>query len=222
MIDDLGTRLRQATWPSHQAVEKTGVIRAMIRGELSRPAYCLFLRNLQVIYESLESALLGAGTDPRIGPLILPGMFRSEALTKDLQSLHGAAWAQDLPLVDTAVRYAERLDRFARENPVPLIAHAYVRYMGDLSGGQALSRSIARSLSLGGSSGVAFYDFGGPDQVLALKEAFRGALNGLELSVKEQGVVIDESILAFELHRIMAEELAGAADQGVAVPPCRE
>ena len=54
---------------------------------------------------------------------------------------------------------------FAADAP-RLIAHAYVRYLGDLSGGRIVGRILARSPGLGPEA-LSFYDFPGiadPDQ----------------------------------------------------------
>jgi hypothetical protein len=40
-----------------------------------------------------------------------------------------------------------------------LLAHAYVRYLGDLSGGQIIGGRIKRAYGLKGKEGIAFYDF---------------------------------------------------------------
>lgn len=40
-----------------------------------------------------------------------------------------------------------------------LLAHAYVRYLGDLSGGQIIGGRIRRAYNLKGNDGTAFYDF---------------------------------------------------------------
>lgn len=40
-----------------------------------------------------------------------------------------------------------------------MLAHAYVRYLGDLSGGQFIRRRIAKAYGLEDSAGVSFYDF---------------------------------------------------------------
>jgi heme oxygenase len=40
-----------------------------------------------------------------------------------------------------------------------LLAHAYVRYLGDLSGGQIIGGRIKRAYGLKGKEGTAFYDF---------------------------------------------------------------
>lgn len=47
----------------------------------------------------------------------------------------------------------------APQAPPLLLAHAYVRYLGDLSGGQIIGGRIKRAYGLKGKEGTAFYDF---------------------------------------------------------------
>lgn len=40
-----------------------------------------------------------------------------------------------------------------------MLAHAYVRYLGDLSGGQVIGARIKKAYGLNGQDGTAFYRF---------------------------------------------------------------
>ncbi|HMT20333.1 MAG TPA: methylenetetrahydrofolate reductase, partial [Promineifilum sp.] len=64
----------------------------------------------------------------------------------DLAALHGAD-AQALPIVPAGDASRARLAALSASEPAGLVAHAYVRYMGDLSRGQLLREIVARSLA---------------------------------------------------------------------------
>jgi heme oxygenase len=58
--------------------------------------------------------------------------------------------------------YVDRISAISdSEDPSPLIAHAYVRYLGDLSGGQNIRHTLAKAYDLDEASGegVSFYAF---------------------------------------------------------------
>jgi heme oxygenase (biliverdin-producing, ferredoxin) len=57
--------------------------------------------------------------------------------------------------------YVARLRELAdSEDPSPLLAHAYVRYLGDLSGGQTIKHTLARAYDLDSPGlGLSFYEF---------------------------------------------------------------
>lgn len=58
--------------------------------------------------------------------------------------------------------YVDRINTIASSpDPSALLAHSYVRYLGDLSGGQFIRRVIIKAYDLDEASGVGleFYDF---------------------------------------------------------------
>jgi heme oxygenase (biliverdin-producing, ferredoxin) len=55
--------------------------------------------------------------------------------------------------------YTARLRKLGDSEPAALLAHAYVRYLGDLSGGQFIRRRIAKAYGLSDGAGTAFYEF---------------------------------------------------------------
>ena len=83
--------------------------------------------------------------------------------------------------------YAGRIASLsASPEPAPLLAHAYVRYLGDLSGGQVIRRRVARAYGLeeDNGAGVAFYEFklgGGGSASIGdmkkIKEWYREGMN---------------------------------------------
>lgn len=61
--------------------------------------------------------------------------------------------------------YTKRLQELSSlPDPSRLLAHAYVRYLGDMSGGQSIRRGIAKAygLDLDGGDGTLFYEFKKP------------------------------------------------------------
>jgi heme oxygenase len=113
-------------------------------------------------------------------------------------------------LLPTAQAYAERLQRLAGDEPALLAAHSYVRYLGDLSGGQALGRLVRQAYGLVGSAGSRFFDFCPPEQVKAMAARFRSALDALPLGAAQQQAQVDEARWAFAQHERLFEELAAS------------
>ena len=115
--------------------------------------------------------------------------------------------------------YAQRLQALSHaQSPaqapaqsLSLVAHVYVRYLGDLHGGQILKRLVARSLGLVGDSGTHFYAFGDETQVLALRQGLRLALGSLGLNSADSDAVVTEARWAFVQHQQLFTELADAA-----------
>lgn len=204
----LAARLREATRELHTEVERAGVMRSLLRGELGRAGYCALLRNLHALYLPLEQALARHAAHPGLAALVEPALFRSEALAQDLAGLHGPRWADEIAVVPAARDYAAHLRELDASAPLRLAAHAYVRYLGDLSGGQLLASRVARQLALDEGTGVAFYDFGPAAVVTARAAALRLALDQLARDEDEAAALVDEACAAFVRHRQLFEALS--------------
>ncbi|MDX5931764.1 biliverdin-producing heme oxygenase [Acidiphilium acidophilum] len=136
LAGDLAGRLRQATWDLHREAERSGVVALMLSGGMGREAYGLFLRNLLAVYEALESGLDSARDHAAVGALAREELYRGAALRADLAALGGADWAARWPVLPEGRDYAARIAAVAACDPLRLLAHAYVRYLGDLNGGR--------------------------------------------------------------------------------------
>ena len=201
----LAERLKAETRALHMAAERSVFMGALLRGELERPAYGALLRNLHAIYAVLEPALERHAGDPAIAPVYLPSLWRTRTLERDLLALHGPRWADELALQPAAIAYVERLREVDAAQPELLLAHAYVRYLGDLSGGQMLSGIVARSFQ---RDAVAFYDFGDAPATQALTQAFRAGLAAVPADERRIDALVGEARLSFGLHQRLFDELA--------------
>jgi len=92
------------------------------------------------------------------------------------------------PAPASLVAYIARLEELAdAADPSPLLAHSYVRYLGDLSGGQTIRHTVSKAYGLDENAGfgLSFYVFKSlRSQVLAnqgemkrIKEWFREGMN---------------------------------------------
>jgi heme oxygenase len=152
------TALYLRTKTLHVEAERTGIIRDLLRGGASREGYILLLRNLLPAYLAMEQGLERHRGSPHLGQLAAYRLDRAAAIEADLVSLCGERWSQDVPLLAAGELYAGRIAKAAEGDGARLIAHAYTRYLGDLSGGQILQRLLARSLQLRPSE-LSFYEF---------------------------------------------------------------
>jgi heme oxygenase len=189
---------------------------SLIGGRLGRSGYVALMRNLHALYAALEAALNRHAGEPALAVLGAPHFHREGALASDLDALCGPGWRAALPLAPATAVYVARLQELADSQPVLLVAHAYVRYLGDLHGGQMLKRLVARSLAVSGEgapvAATRFYEFGTDDEVLALRQAFRAGLARVAADAATADRLVAEARWAFQLHVDLFTELA-------AVPP---
>jgi len=209
---DLGARLRTDTHALHVQAEHRPFMQALLRARLSTHAYCLLLRNLHPIYIALESALLAHAAHPMLAPIFNPALHRARAIERDLQTLHGPDWASSLPRLASCKSYTERLDLLRHTCPHALAAHAYVRFLGDLSGGQLLKRIVRDGLQLAPEGGgTHFYDFGDTAQTALLTRAFRTGLLGIPADKTLIDEIVAEARHAYGLHLDLFDQLAAAS-----------
>lgn len=208
--DPLDRRLAEATGALHRRAERGGVMRALIRGEATRTAYGMLLRNLLPAYEALEQALPCARGLSR---LVGIGLERAPALIADLRTLHGPDWRARLPLLPAGRRYAHRVALAASSGPrgsaCHLAAHAYVRYLGDLSGGQIMRRVLERSLGLGPAA-LHCHDFSSVGDPAAARRLVREALRQAAADAAGMDALVAEARVAFRLNIAVSEAVADA------------
>ncbi len=208
MHPSLATRLRQDTRPYHTNAERSGVMRRLLTKVLDRPTYVALLRNLVPVYAALEAELSRRMSDPLVAPFYHPGLARSAALEADIATLSNGEPAG--PPTAAALAYAARIHAAAAEDPALLIAHSYVRYLGDLSGGQILKRMVAEMYPVDGGSGTAFYDFPALPAPEDFKNGYRAALDNIELTEEGKNRVVAEAIAAFEANTALFQALEAA------------
>jgi len=195
----LSGALRERTAELHTQAERAGIVNDILRGTASRQAYALLLRNLLPAYEAMEAGLDRHAATPGTGLFAKSGMYRAAALRADLEALAGADWEKALPLLPSGAAYRDRLTAAGHDDGARLIAHAYARYMGDLSGGQILKKLLGKSMGLSEAE-LAFYDFPAIPEMGAFKREFREALDRAGAEVADFDAVVEESAAAFQLN----------------------
>ncbi|KAJ6530379.1 hypothetical protein DFH09DRAFT_994523 [Mycena vulgaris] len=212
----LSDLVREGTKKAHEEVEVSPAASAMLRGELDKEEYVRFLMMLWHIYNTFERGLERHQNNPVLEPTYNPTVLaRAPPLSADIAHLLGvpeSSWkshrihlqlmAAQPPALET---YIARIQTIADSpDPSPLLAHAYVRYLGDLSGGQTIQRALAKAYGLTiGGPGLSFYTFkelhsakpATQGDMKRIKEWFRAGMNagaGDDVVVKE-GIMLEAS-----------------------------
>lgn len=206
----LSARLREGTAQSHTQAENSAYMKCFLKGVVEREPFRKLLANLYQVYRCLETALEQQQQHPILGRIYYPELFRTAALQQDLAYFYGQDWAAQIPTLPTGKVYVERLKSLATQAPQLLVAHAYTRYMGDLSGGQSLKPIIRSALNLVGTEGTAMYEFSDiptPAARRKFKETYRQALDSLTLTESEISAIVAEANLAFTLNQNLLHDL---------------
>ncbi|MCG9889509.1 MAG: heme oxygenase (biliverdin-producing) [Thermosynechococcaceae cyanobacterium MS004] len=210
MSQDLATQLREGTQQSHTMAENTAFMKCFLKGIVEREPFRKLVANLYFVYTALEEELERYWNHPVVGPLRLPELDRKEALAEDLAFYYGDDWQLEIEPLEAGKAYVARIREVAQTEPALLVAHAYVRYMGDLSGGQSLRNIVRSALSLPPKEGTRFYEFDFIPTVearRAFKGQYRDALNGLPVDDALAQQIVAEANLAFKLNRDVMHEL---------------
>ncbi len=203
----LAERLRAATSTEHRDTENRGFITRLMGGELDREAYVRYLAQYTYVYRALEACPPQPG-DP--GFLSDPALQRVPSMESDLAALGVSAWEVAHPALPATVAYAEHLRGIDPTDVPRRIAHHYTRYLGDLSGGQAIASLVARHYGVAEDQ-LGFYRFAEIDSPVRYKRAYREQLDALVLTEDQEAALIAEAKGAFMFNAAIFEELGAQA-----------
>lgn len=201
--------MREGTRRVHREAERSGFLADLIRGRATRHGYATFLRNLVPVYAALEQGLDAHAETPILATFADPRLRRLPALARDLEAIAGPDWVSSCAPVPEAEAYARAVALAARGDGRLLIAHAYARYLGDLSGGQILGPLLARTLGLGPDA-LGFYVFPALADLCSVKTAMRDALDAIAVTGTDSERILAEAIDAFR-HNIAVSNGVQAA-----------
>ena len=189
--------LRERTRDLHTQAERSGIISDILRGHATRDGYVLLLQNLLPVYVTLEKHLTIHAASTLLGPMVRPELMRAAAIEADLRSL--SAKTAELQELRATANYVDAIEQASSGDGSRLIAHAYARYLGDLSGGQIVKRLLARSLHLEPAA-LTFYDFPAISDIATFKSEYRAAIDRVGDECEDFDAVVEESALVFELN----------------------
>jgi len=204
MTCDLAQQLREGTKQSHTAAENTAYMKCFLKGIVEREPFRKLLANLYFVYSALEQELQQHQDHEIVGKTYFPELNRVQNLERDLEFYYGENWKAEIAPLPEGEVYVQRIHDVAATDPLLLIAHAYTRYLGDLSGGQALQKIIRSALKLPDNQGTAMHEFEQlptPEDKRAFKERYRDTLNSLPLDADTIQRIVAEANHAFHLNR---------------------
>lgn len=201
----LADAFRAATDELHRVAERSGFVACLLRGRFDAAQYAVYLRGLLAVYAALEDGMSRHREEPSIAAIFDPRLFRAAAIRVDLVTLAGPDWPCRIPLVEAAASYGRHLAALADADPGLLVAHAYVRYLGDLNGGRILKRRIAASLGPLRAGATAFHEFPAETQTPAFKLAYRTAFDRSGRGSGEREALVAEARRAFLLNIALSE-----------------
>ncbi|KAG0335279.1 hypothetical protein BG004_000059 [Podila humilis] len=195
----LAVDLKEGTKSVHAEAERSKFVRYFFKGEISAATYGRFLISLYQVYTALEKALDANKDNASLQLIYFPvELSRKASLEEDLEFFNGPEWRDMLSPVSPAQQgYIDAIERCSNTKPELLLAHSYVRYLGDLSGGQILAKKLQKYNDLPEGKGVAFYNFDLIEDKEGFKDNFRKRLNQVEVDEETHKQIVEESCQAF-------------------------
>ena len=174
---------------------------------------------LYFTYSALEEEIDRNKDHPAFAPLYFPTeLHRKKALIRDMEYLYGEHWEEQAQCSEATRKYVERIHEVGQNEPELLVAHAYTRYMGDLSGGQVLKKVAQRALKLPRTGeGTQFYLFENVNNAQQFKQLYRARMNALDLNLETKEKIVEEANKAFEFNM---QVLPGPGGKGVCRQGC--
>jgi heme oxygenase (biliverdin-producing, ferredoxin) len=203
-------RLRADSADIHRRTEDEAFIADLMGGKRSVDDYVRLVVQLRWVYATLEREIARARTTlpPAVVALMDPRLDRLAALDHDLIALGlDPSGELDPPLPETTA-YLERIGAAADAWP-RLVAHHYVRYMGDLSGGQIVASMMRRHYAVSDDA-LTFFAFDGIDSKGGYKTRYRAALDALLVEPADYAAALDETLAAYSANRSIFAALGAA------------
>ncbi len=203
-------RLRTETAQAHRFVESTNFVKGILKGVMSLESFGNMQAGMYLVYEALEEELERHKDHPLVGQIYFTQLNRKAVLERDLEYLYGEDWRSQVRMTSARQEYIDRIHWLGENDPGLLVAHSYTRYLGDLSGGQVISKIARRSLGMEGRDGLRFFDFDEIEKARVFKNEYRSRLDQLPLSEDRAQEIIDEAKQVFALNQGLFEELEGS------------
>jgi heme oxygenase len=171
-------KLRELTMERHKNAERSNFAKKLVSGKISADEYARYLYNMRIVYSSLETCAIKLR--------VMDGLEKIRRTSNIKSDLIELGNPQFNPYKST-IEYVDYLAGIT--DPEKILAHVYVRHMGDLSGGQIIANRIKDELP------IKFYEFDEDTEVL--KDKLREKLNN---------DMADEAMVAFDhAHKIFLE-----------------
>ena len=212
--DALSSLLRSSTAEVHKQAEDRPFMRAFFGGELPRDAYVSWLARQWHLYRALEAGLAALPPERPEHGVIPAALHRTARIEADLDHLTDVAWRAQDHLTPAARAYVARIESTA-SFPAGLLAHAWLRYMGNVGGRDVLRRLVSGCIGVaeGDERGLAFTDFSAVGEVRPFFAELHGRLDALPLTAEEKAAAVAEADAGFRLNIALTDELA--ADCGI-------
>lgn len=208
-VEPFATRLRTHTQEAHTRAESAGFMNDLMGGAGSTEDYVALLGQYYFIYDALERSGERFRTDSVGRNFVDDALLRNESIAADLHFFLGGGWRETLNALPATSAYVATLDALVARGSAEFVAHHYLRYLGDLSGGQIIRVMVQRHYGIP-DEGLSFLRFPRVEKPKTYKDSYRVALNEAPWTEKDHNDFIAEVDYAYGLNYELFTELGEA------------
>jgi heme oxygenase len=172
--------LKKLTKSKHSGAERSWFASLMMSGKITNEEYAVYLKQQFECYNALEDRFKSISNSISTIP---ENLKRATPIMNDLKEL--SSDIDSIPIFESTKKYTNYILNECKEDI--LYAHVYVRYLGDLKGGQMIAKRIPGSGQ--------YYKFEKPEE---LESFIRNQLSQDENFVQECNKCFDSAINLFK------------------------
>ena len=185
--------LKELTKKNHSNAERSWFAGRMFSGQITNPEYAIYLKQQYESYRALEDRFDNVNPDSGVN---FPDdrIKRSRNIYKDLIEMDSDG--DNLPVLKSTQSYCTYIKDCSDDL---LYAHVYVRYLGDLKGGQMIAKRVP-------GEGL-YYKFESPDELEVL----------IRSNLREDDLFVDECKKCFAFATNSFNDLKEYIDSNIVV-----
>jgi len=172
--------LKNLTKSKHSGAERSWFASLMMSGKITNEQYSIYLKQQFECYNGLENRFKNLNQSISSIP---EDLKRAKPIMNDLKEL--CSNIDLIPVFESTKKYTDYILNSCKEEL--LYAHVYVRYLGDLKGGQMIAKRIPGSGE--------YYKFENPEK---LESFIRSQLSEDNIFVQECNKCFDSAINLFK------------------------
>lgn len=196
-------QVRSAVWEGHRRAERHPLMRHLLSQKVGPEDHAAYLSALLPLYQALEAGI--ASSDSPFARLFSDQcLSRTARIRADIDVLTETCGRR--PPSNSATALPPLI---GSGDPLALAAMGYIRYFGDLAGGQAMGRHLGKQLGISLTRGGQFFAFDLPtgQDAPAYLNNLREQLDALLDDSGTKAEFIENAVADFEWHLLVFDSV---------------
>lgn len=203
---EFAERVKEETWEEHEASKDQPFAVELMAGNLDKNAYIQWIIGLLPIYKTLETGMKANRDKYSIYLFDHRRLDRTERIESDLAFWRVDPYTAESPLAEAEFYHETVQAAVDSGSPQRILAHHYTRYMGDMIGGQVISRQLQKMYGMA-PEGISFYDFSDIGDIYHYRKTYKSLYDLIPWDNDERDEFIAEAKRAYAANSAFFEAL---------------